>query len=272
MLLFFAATESKHHREAALRAGVKNSLQSFYSLGCGKQVPNNREFENYLLDSGGYSARKHGIDISVEAYAKYLNNYKVKVAFNLDFLDNEKSLRNQEYLESHTETYILPVYHGSEWEDKRWGGLLEYYIEYYPYIALGGMAGRENSDENRIRFLNYCFSRTREKVMVHGLGMTVEGLLKNYPFYTVDSTSWMSPALFASSKIHGEKYMKANAKSRHFSYNTEEEIPWWLSLEKRTTKLWESRGIKWNDFDYNMFMSRRKKKIPSFKEWRKNAR
>ena len=32
MLLFFAATEAKQHREAALRAGVKNSLQSFYSL------------------------------------------------------------------------------------------------------------------------------------------------------------------------------------------------------------------------------------------------
>lgn len=271
MLLFFAATEAGQHREAALRAGVKNSLQSFYSLGCGKQIPNNKEFENYLLDSGGYSARKHGVDISVEDYARYLNNYRIKVAFNLDFVDNKKSLQNQKYLEANTNTYILPVYHGSEWEDKKWDGLLEYYMEYYPYIALGGMAGRENNQENMLRFLNYVFSKTKDKVMVHGLGMTTESILKNYPFYTVDSTSWMAPALFANSRIHGEKYMKANAKSRHFSYNTQEEIPWWFGLERRMTNLWKKRGIKWGEFDYDIFMSERKKNIPTFEEWRKNG-
>lgn len=268
MLLFFAATEAGQHREAALKAGVKNSLQSFYSLGCGKQIPNNKEFENYLLDSGGYSARKHGIDINVEDYARYLNNYKIKVAFNLDFKDNEKSLRNQKYLETHTNTYILPVYHGTEWEDKKWDGLLEYYIENYPYIALGGMAGRENTKENMPRFLNYVFSRTRDKVRVHGLGMTTKSMLQRYPFYTVDSTSWMSAALFANSNVHGNEYMKANAKSRHFTLNTMEEIPYWFNLEKEITNLWEKRGIKWDKFDYDTFIRERKKNIPSFKEWK----
>lgn len=269
MLLFFAATEAKQHREAAIRGGVKNSLQSFYTLDCGKTPPNDKEFKNYLLDSGGYSARKHGIDINVKDYARYLNNYKIKVAFNLDVLNNHKSLENLKYLESHTNTYILPVYHGSEWEKPEWNGLLEYYIEHYPYIALGGMAGRENSKDNMERFLNYVFNKTRDKTMVHGLGMTTESILKKYPFFTIDSTSWMAPALFANSRVHGEAYMKANAKSRHFSYNTQEEIPWWFNLEKRITRLWEIRGVKWGDFDYNKFIKNRAKNIPSFKEWRK---
>lgn len=270
MLLFFAATEARQHRDAAIQGGVKNSLQSFYTLGCGKGVPDNKKFENYLLDSGGFSARKHGIDISVEDYAKYLNNYKIKVAFNLDFKDNNKSLRNQKYLEAHTKTYILPVYHGTEWMNKEWDGLLEYYIEHYPYIALGGMAGRENSKENLPRFLNYVFSRTKDKTQVHGLGMTSEPLLKQYPFYSVDSTSWMSPALFANSRIHGEKWMKANAKSRHFTYNIIDEMPFWFKLESDITKLWHQRGIDWGKFDYDIFISKRKKDIPTFREWKEN--
>lgn len=269
MLLFFAATEAKQHREAALKAGVKNSLQSFYSLGCGKQIPNNKEFENYLLDSGGFSARKHGFDIDVKDYVRYLNNYNVKVAFNLDVRDNEKSLRNQKYLEENTKAYIIPVFHPTEWMDKKWDRLIDYYTEHYPYIACGGIAGREGKQrENTPRLFNYVFSRTKDKTRVHGLGVTNRIYLQNYPFYTVDSTSWMSAALFANSNVHGNEYMKANAKSRHFSLNTMEEIPYWFNLEKEITNLWEKRGIKWGEFNYDTFMKERKKNIPSFKEWK----
>lgn len=268
MLLFFAATEARQHREAAIKGGVKNSLQSFYSLGCGKGIPSNKEFENYLLDSGGFSARKHGLTINVKDYAKYLNNYKIEVAFNLDVMDNAESLKNQRYLEEHTNTYVLPVYHGTEWLDKKWDGLLDYYIEHYPFISLGGMAGKETSEENMERFRNFVFSKTRDKVMVHGLGMTNIRILQKCPFFTVDSTSWMSPALFAGSSVHSPEWMKANAKSRHFSYNILDEIPYWLNFEKDFTRLWERRGLKWGNFDYNYFMSKRAKKIPTFEEWK----
>lgn len=268
MLLFFAATES--HKDVALAGGVKNSLQSFYSLGCGKTIPANKEFENYLLDSGGFSARKHGLDIDVRDFAKYINDYGVKVAFNLDVKDNNKSLENQKFLEQNTKAYIIPVFHPTEWMDKKWDGLLDYYIENYPYIACGGIAGREGkAKENTPRLFNYVFSRTRGKTRVHGLGVTNESYLKNYPFFSVDSTSWLSPALFANSKLHGDKWMKANAKSRHFKYNILEEIPSWFKLESDITKLWEKRGIKWGKFDYDIFIAERKKEIPTFEEWRK---
>ena len=84
MLIFFAGTDGKGFAENARRGGGKNFLNSFYSLGCGKKAPISRDLcENYILDSGGYSARVHGIEIDVKKYAEYLNRYKIKFAFNL---------------------------------------------------------------------------------------------------------------------------------------------------------------------------------------------
>lgn len=268
MILFFAGTEPKDYREVAKIKGVKNILQSYYSLGCGKNPPNNNDFPNYLLDSGGFSARQHGIDIDVKTYAEYLNRYKIKFAFNLDIVDNNVSLENQRYLESHTNTYIMPVYHGNEWLSKKWDGLLDYYIEYYPYIALGGMAGKENGKANLPKFLNYVFSKTKNKTMVHGLGMTSKPFLKQYPFFSVDSTSWMSVCRFANSNIYSPEMAKVNARKRHWKQNLANEVPYWQKLEKDITKLWKSRGIEWSGFDYDKFMSMRGKDIPTFKEWK----
>lgn len=268
MILFFAATEARQHRDAAIKGGVKSSLQSFYSLGCGRQIPDNKKFENYLLDSGGYSARKHGLEISVEDYARYLNNFKVKVAFNLDFTDNERSMRNQKYLEGNTNSYIIPVYHPTEWLSEKWDGLLDYYIEFYPYIACGGIAGGE-AKQNTPKLFNYIFSKTKNKTRVHGLGTTTKNYVYQYPFYTVDSTSWMSAALFANSDVHSKEYIKANAKKRHFTFNIIEEIPFWLKMEHDATELWKRRGIRWDKFDYDTFMRERAKNIPTFEEWRK---
>lgn len=273
MILFFAGTEPKDYRIIAKLGGAKSILQSFYSLGCGKNPPSNNEFDNYLLDSGGFSARQHGVDIDVKTYADYLNKYQVKFAFNLDVIDNHKSLENQRYLEQHTKTYIMPVYHGNEWLKKEWDGLLDYYIEYYPYIALGGMAGKENGKANLPKFLNYVFSKTKDKTMVHGLGMTSKPFLNQYPFFSVDSTSWFAVARFANSKLYSEKMAKVNARTRKWSENIANELPYWFKLEKDTTKLWKSRGIEWGEFNYEQFMARRGNNIPTFNEWKeKNGR
>lgn len=67
----------------------------------------------------------------------------MKFAFNLDVRDIETSRFNQKYLEKNTNAYIIPIYHGPEWVDEDLRGLLDYYIEYYPYIGLGGIAGKE---------------------------------------------------------------------------------------------------------------------------------
>lgn len=268
MLIFFAGAEGEEFKEILNRAGAENVLQSFWGLRPNK-APRVEAFKNYLLDSGGFSARQHGVEIDVREYAEYLNRYKVKFAFNLDVLDLKQSLRNQDFLIKNTNTYIMPVYHGDEWINKETRDLLDYYIECFPYISLGGMAGKENKKSNLPRFLNYVFQRTRDKTMVHGLGMTSIPCLQKYPFFSVDSTSWICVNRFASSKVYSDKMVKVRLKNRTWKDHLEPEARYWIEVQDKMTRLWASRGIEWGELDFDKLMSERK--MLTYEEW-KNVR
>lgn len=262
MRLLFAGSEPKKYRDILLKAGAQNGLESYWSLA--QKVPPAQEDWSglYLLDSGGYSARVRGVEIDVKQYAAYLNKYKVKFAFNLDPPDNNESLHNLYYLQENTNTYIIPIYHSPEYKDPNWRGILDYYIENYPFIALGGIAGREVNQKTTEKFLNYVFKRTRDKVAVHGLGTTRKNLLVKYPFYCVDSTSWMQPMRFGGSIAHSKEMARVRARKNHYTENVVADIEWWLQLEKDITKLWLKRGIDWSDVDYEYCIKNR-----TMKKW-----
>jgi len=227
-------------------AGVECILQSYFTLG-ERAIPANKEFDYYMLDSGGYSARVRGIEISVKKYAEFLNKHKIKYAFNLDTASVPETLKNQKYLEDNTETYIIPIYHTSDWLDPQYRDLIEKYTKSYPFIGLGGMAGVGLDRQTHLKFLDYCFSYTKDKVKVHGLGMTSNSLLKRYPFFSVDSTSWQRSARFATSRVYSNDMAKVRARKRHFLENMEEESKYWISIQEEITELWKRRGITWNN-------------------------
>lgn len=104
--------------------------------------------------------------------------------------------------------------------------------------------------------------------MVHGLGVTSDVLLKNYPFFTVDSTSWLAVGRFASSQIHSNEMAKVRAKTRHYTENVSAEIPYWLEKGKAMDELWRRRGFTFPELDKEMFLSQRGKNIPTYKEWK----
>ena len=266
MRLFFAGTEPKKYRDILLEEGAKNGLESFWTLNQ-KKEPNQNSWPGlYLLDSGGYSARMRGVKIDVKKYAAYLNRHKIKFAFNLDPPDNHESLQNLYYLQENTNTYIIPIFHGPEYLDPEWRPVLDYYVENYPFISLGGIAGREVSAEVTTKFLNYVFKRTRDKVAVHGLGNTRKSLLYKYPFYSADSTSWQAGMRFAGSdsyslKGHSLIMTKIKSKSAKSSPKRYEliiaEAAWWLKLESDTTRLWLHKGIDWSNVEYEYCMKNR---------------
>lgn len=270
MKLVFAGADGAEYASILKKSGATNFLSSFYSLGCGKKPPAVCDEDGFfLLDSGGYSARVHGVDIDVKAYAEYLNRYHISYAFNLDVLDLETSLNNFYYLNENTKTYIMPVYHGPEWKNPETRDLLDYYVDCFPFIALGGIAGREISEENTLRFLKYVFNRTKNKVMVHGLGTTRVPLLKQFPFFCVDSTSWLCMTKFASSNHYSKEMAKVRARTCNWRQNLDKDIKWWIKTEKEITKLWESRGIVWGDIDFDKIMAKRK--LITYEEWKNNA-
>lgn len=269
MIVYFAGCESGRHRLTAYEVGARSFLFSYFYLKNNsamlRELKGREPGINILTDSGGYSARKSGVDIDIEAYRDFLGDAKdvLTAAINLDVMDLEQSAKNQEFLE---EVFpVLPVYHVKEWLE----GHKEMYIEMckkYKYICLGGVAGVQIDHSNVLtNFLRFCFKHAMEhKVKIHGLGMTNPELLKAYPFYSVDSTSWLSGGRYGQMLVWDD--VKHRFQNVHYAQRDkmlEHNVPinttgkydfrlafsaeQILKMEKDITNLWKKRGIDFSD-------------------------
>ena len=149
-------------------------------------------YTNLFLDSGAFSADKSGEPIILDDYIKYIHENKdsFTVYANLDVIgDWEQTWKNQKIMESEGLT-PLPVHH---LEDPM--KCLDWCLE-YNYFALGGIAGGA-STKDRIRFFDKCWSIICDKdgfpqSKVHGFGMASPSLIKKYPWYSIDTSSWVA--------------------------------------------------------------------------------
>jgi|TARA_Y100000034_G_scaffold133368_1_gene198652 hypothetical protein len=160
-----------------------------------------------FLDSGAYSAWTQGTEIDINDYIKFIKKYKkyLNVYANLDVIgDPVATLKNQEKMEK-AGLKPLPCFHYKEDEK-----FLKYYIKKYDYIALGGMVGTHKKQLDK--WLNetfgdfICDEVGYPKAKVHGFGLTSLDLMLKYPWYSVDSTSWVVNARMGSIII--PKYKK----------------------------------------------------------------
>jgi hypothetical protein len=128
-----------------------------------------------------------------DRYGLYLqqNQDKFEVAVNLDVIRNpELTWRMQQYLENKYKVKILPVYH--QGADPKW---LKLYMDNYDYIGIGGL-GQFVSRTQWIQygdrtFTKICDDKGRPMWKTHGFAMTSPDLMLRYPWYSVDSTSWL---------------------------------------------------------------------------------
>jgi len=142
-----------------------------------------------FADSGAFSAWTKNEKVEVEAYGDWLleNREYLSIYASLDVRnDLDATLRNQEYLEG-LGLRPVPVFHaGSPWD------IFEEYCKRYNYIALGGVAGARFETEKTSRWYAHCWRRAEGRAQFHGFGATGWGILRSFPFYSVDSTSWAS--------------------------------------------------------------------------------
>lgn len=146
-------------------------------------------------DSGAFSAANAGAQVDVGAYAEWLgvNAKHLRVYANLDVIGSvEGTARNQRELERRGFS-PLPVFHlGSPLPE------LERLIDAgYPYIALGGMVGKNK--DLLMRYAIQCFKLARAKgkgTQFHGFGLTSIRSIVNLPWYSVDSTTWLRGTKF----------------------------------------------------------------------------
>lgn len=212
-------------RERAVVDAVPNVLESYHYVGQQRYVDEMRAAgARVFLDSGAFSAHSLGVSIDIQQYCEYIirNRDILRVedgavmASVLDGIgDPQLTWQNQVYMEQHGAP-PLPCFHFGE--DERY---LEYYVSRYPYITIGGMVRRRVDD--LIRWLDHIWPRYmldgsgRPRLKVHAFGITTERIMERYPWYSVDSSSWIQAASFGSiyTAEHGPISISSKSPSRH---------------------------------------------------------
>jgi hypothetical protein len=179
-------------RERELNTFWIRRLWTFYYLTEKSKDMNKENKVDLFLDSGAFSAWSQKKEINIQEYIQFIkeNIDVINIYANLDVIGSaEKTWENQKIMEE-AGLHPLPTFHFGE--DKKW---LSKYLGKYDYICLGGMVGGSNSalmqwlDDLFINFLaddkGYPF------VKLHGFGLTSLPLMLRYPWYSVDSTSWV---------------------------------------------------------------------------------
>jgi hypothetical protein len=140
-----------------------------------------------FADSGGFSAMTQGAEIDINEYGQWIKKYSdiFTVYANLDVIGNaEETLENQKILEN-MGLAPLPVFHtGEDWS------VLEYYINNYQYIGLGGMVPYMRREKTIMPWIIKAFRMAKGKSVYHGLGATSWSVMSKLPWYSVDSSSW----------------------------------------------------------------------------------
>jgi len=130
---------------------------------------------------------KKFLDNYVEHCLEYKDLYKFYVT--LDIINNpEESWRITEYMES-CGLLPMPVFHNGE--DIHW---LEKMVERYPYIGISGLG----QDIVKARFKPFgdscfkviCDKHGKPKCKVHGFAMGAPEIIKMYPWYSADQSTW----------------------------------------------------------------------------------
>jgi hypothetical protein len=152
-----------------------------------------------LLDSGGFSAFASGKAINLVEYIDYCGENKdaFEIMTYLDVIGNaEKSSEN--YAEMRRAGIEgMPTYHvGTDWR------FFEKLIAEWDYVAVGGMVPylRAHSHHYRpalYRALVRIHKAAKDSgTKLHGFGVTSWQLMVAFPWYSVDSTSWLAARRF----------------------------------------------------------------------------
>lgn len=142
----------------------------------------------WVLDSGAYSAKHSGIEISIEQYIDFCHEMNASkrppsAIFALDVIGDWRGTMTNTELMWKRGVEAIPCYHAGEPSD-----VLGVMARDYPRIAIGGSAGVLYG-KDRNRYFDAVFAKVWPK-RIHGFGITTQDILSAYPFHSVDASSW----------------------------------------------------------------------------------
>lgn len=261
MKLHFACSPSRIHINVLKKAQVKNVLFSYafiknpFSL---KQILGDFIPECIILDSGAFSVWSNGGKINIDKYADFALRFRDLIhpaidlrVVNLDVLPGEwgqvpskeiiaesaeQGWQNMLYLESKG-LKIIHIFH--QHEDF---AILDKLRAHSDYIGIS--PANDVSMKEKIAWLKKVFSITKDTVKTHGFAVTSHKQVFGYPFYSVDSSSWVAPARFGRIPILDERY-----EVKTFPYKKKEDVEkFWkyishIGIEKIANPTWEDRVL-----------------------------
>lgn len=212
--------------------------------------------KSHFLDSGAFSlwgeARKYAQETGrpsrdyfysdgfwdyMDDYAKFVKENRVAIDHyaNVDVIrDPELTWRNQRYLEDEHGLDPVPAFHYPN--DLKW---FRKYVDLgYEYIGLGGLIGKLG-ESSCLRWLDSCFNyicsgqdRT-PSVKIHGFAVTSFQAMISYPWYSVDSATWVRAGAYGMVLI-------PRTRGGEFVFNTAP-MTVNMSCETPTGKKWQEK-------------------------------
>jgi len=270
MRIFFAGVASRHFRIFE-ELDVKNILMSYASPASAEATASwlgKRPGGVFLLDSGAFSVWRSGKTIDLNAYidfskdfiARYRGRIKVHVV-NLDVIPgvqgipptkaeiDEAAERGWNNMLQMEKAGITPLHIFHQGEDFRW---LEKLSARHRYIGIS--PSNDMTTKSKHAWLRHVYSIIRAKNMTHGFGVTAKSLMQAFPWYSVDSTSWLAPEIYGKAVFStglddfglkgGESGLSSRKKS-HVARVTFTNIREVLRLQRVYTNLWAHRGVVW---------------------------
>lgn len=195
--------------EKADRKAAEFILESYHYVKIPRLVQRMRaDGAKVFLDSGAFTAFTKGVEVNLEDYCKYVvDNQDLiiqddgQLCFSvLDAIGDAQATYDNQIRMERLGARPLPCYHYGE--DPRW---LEWYIHNYPYVTIGGMV--PISKQELIPWLDRLWSTIltdgagNPKCKIHAFGITTMDIFHRYPWYSVDSATWVNSAGFGMIQI-----------------------------------------------------------------------
>lgn len=233
--------------------------------------------EYFILDSGAFTAWNSGKSVDIDKYAEWalqnINAGTKLVAVNLDVIPGEagrtstrqerldgmkQSLINADYLRSKN-LEVMEVFHQDEPLS-----FLDTLLDRLPTGHILGLSPRNDvsvlkKDEWQQLVLRHLVNRYGKNKIpkTHGLAVTSMRLMKSFPYYSVDSSSWASAMRFGtfinefgkSNKLEAitPKNIGETYKKETVLVGMREAVENYIHIGDSITNLWKQRGVYWSD-------------------------
>lgn len=286
MFIYFACPASKPFIEQLKKADAENILFSFAffpNLKTIKNIFGDWQPKNIIVDSGAFSVWSRGETVNIDDYANFCNDVishfsNSSINFvNLDVLPGnygrmptakerresvKRGRENYFYLLEKYNLKTIPVFHQHEdFEDlKRMMVDVNGRGNY-----LGLSPANDQPMNSKLKWLNQAFSITRDKVKCHGFAVTGFKQLISYPFYSSDSSSWVSGGKFAriptfdNGRLHGIQFKESDTINKLWKTSTVKDVKLltdyntrnyqgalaFKQMEQFITNVWTKRKIIW---------------------------